>query len=104
MSLDIRLIAKIETIVVDKNITHNLSAMWKEAGIYDALYNSDGKIASSVLPILEEGLNQMISYPSRFKQFDSPNGWGTYKHAVRWLSELIVSFKEYPNGVIGVLK
>lgn len=102
MSLDIWLTEKVETEVVSKNITHNLSIMWKEAGIYDALYLSEGKMANEVLPLLEDGLKVMVSDPERFKQFDSANGWGLYKHAVPWLSELISAFKEHPNGIIGI--
>lgn len=104
MSLDIWLTAKVEATVVDKNITHNLGKMWEEAGIYDALYNSEGQTALSVLPILHEGLKRMISDPDKFKKFDSPNGWGMYKHALPWLSELIAGFEEHPEGVIWVSK
>jgi hypothetical protein len=104
MSLDISLSAVIETEVVSKNITHNLTGMWHEAGVYDALYNSEGKTAAEVLPVLEEGLKKMMAGPEHYKQFDSPNGWGTYKHAVPWLAELIIEFKQYPQGVIRVDK
>lgn len=38
MSLDIWLTATIETEVVSKNITHNVSKMWREAGIYEAIW------------------------------------------------------------------
>ena len=102
MSLDISLNNKAGTTVVAQNITHNLNKMWKEAGVYDALYNSEGKIASEVLPLLEEGLKKMLSEPERFEKFDSPNGWGLYKNAVPWLSKLISEFREYPDGVIEV--
>jgi hypothetical protein len=104
MSLDIWLTDTVETTVVDKNITHNLGRMWVEAGIHDVLYNSEGKTAQSVLPILHKGLRLMIAEPERFKKFDPPNGWGTYKHALPWLSDLINEFEEYPNGIIGVSK
>jgi hypothetical protein len=104
MSLDIWLTAKIETDVVDRNITHNLNKMWKAAGIYDSLYNSEGQTAASVLSNLEDGLELMIKDPERFKKLDSPNGWGTYENAVPWLTRLIKGFKEYPDGIIGISK
>lgn len=102
MSLDIWLTEKNETELMSKNITHNLSGMWKEVGVYDALYLSEGKTANEVLPILEEGLEEMVNEPERFKPFEATNGWGLYKNAVTWLSELISEFKKHPNGVIGV--
>lgn len=104
MSLDISLTAKVETTVVNKNITHNLGKMWKEAGVYDALYNSKGKMAKEVLPTLENGLQEMIAEPERFKQFEASNGWGMYEDAVSWLSDLIVQFKQYPEGIIDIWK
>lgn len=103
MSLDIWLeVEGEEFTVADKNITHNLNRMWQEAGVYEALYESEGKTAKEIIPTLEEGLQRMIADPKHFKQFDSPNGWGLYKNAVPWLAELIAEFKEYPDGVIGV--
>lgn len=102
MSLSIFLTAKVDTDVVAKNITHNLTGMWKEAGVFDALYESEGKTAEEVLPELEAGLALMIQDPERFEKFNASNGWGTYKHAVPFLSELIAGFKKYPNGVIKV--
>lgn len=102
MSLDIWLTAQVEAEVACKNITHNLSEMWKEAGIYDALYKSEGKTANEILPTLETGLQLMIANPESFQQFNSPNGWGLYKSAIPWLSDLIVEFKKHPDGVIGI--
>lgn len=102
MSLSIYLTTPTETDVVYKNITHNLSPMWREAGLYDALYESEGKTAQEVLPILEEGLKVLVSQPERFIKFDSPNGWGTYKNAVPWLADLINEFKKYPDGKIEI--
>lgn len=104
MSLDIWLTATVETEVVSKNITHNLNQMWKEAGVYTALYESTGKKAQEVLAVLEAGLTKMHNNPDYFKQFNAPNGWGTYENAVKWLTDLIVEFKAYPEGVIGISK
>lgn len=102
MSLDINLTATIETEVVDKNITHNLSTMWKQAGVYEALYESKGKTAKDVLPILKQGLEKMVQQPSYFKQFNASNGWGKYEDAINFLVELIEEFEKFPDGVIGI--
>ena len=104
MSLDIYLTAVIETEVVSKNITHNVSGMWTEAGIYNSLYNSAGKRAKEVLPNLEVGLALMKAYPERFKKHSAKNGWGTYEQAVPWLEDLIEQFWKYPDGKIDVSK
>lgn len=102
MSLDIRLIKK--EYLVGMNITHNLTPMWKEAGVYVALYNSEGMEANEVISVLVDGLIDMTKHPDKYKKLNSPNGWGTYDNAVRWLAELIERFKENPDGVIEVSK
>jgi hypothetical protein len=104
MGLDIGLKALIEISVVDENITHNVSKMWREAGIYESLYNSEGKTAKEVIPVLIEGYTKMLSDPKKFKELDSPNGWGAYENALPWLNKLILKFQEYPDGVIWVSK
>lgn len=100
MGLDISLVKK--EYLVDMNITHNLTPMWKKAGIYDALYNSEHREAKDVLPVLMDGLADMIANPKEYSKLNSPNGWGLYENAVPWLSELIIGFKNNPEGVIEV--
>ena len=100
MGLDISLVKKEH--LMDMNITHNLTPMWKKAGIYDALYNSECYEARDVLPVLIDGLNHMIANQEEYEKLNSPNGWGVYEHAVPWLSELIVEFKNNPRGIIEV--
>lgn len=102
MSLTVKLVRK--EYLVYLNITHNLGAMWEEAGIYDALYNSAGMEASEVLPVLVNGLSDMIAYPEKYKKYNSPNGWGLYENAVPWLAELIKGFNENPDAIIEVRK
>ncbi len=72
--LDISLVKK--KYLVDMNITHNLVPMWKKAGIYDALYNSEGMEAKEILPILIDGLADMIENKNEYESLNSPNGWG----------------------------
>lgn len=102
MSLTINLVRK--EYLLNLNITHNLGTMWQEAGIYDALYNSAGMQASEVLPVLVNGLSDMIANPEKYKKLNSPNGWGLYENAVPWLAELIKGFNENPDAIIEVSK
>lgn len=101
MSLDIWL-TKEEKSIAEKNITNNLVPIWGKAGVYEALYHSQGKKAEEILPLLENGLNKMVSEPDKFKKLNSLNSWGTYKQAVPWLEELILEFKRHPDAIIGI--
>jgi hypothetical protein len=42
----------------------------------------------------------MTEDPDYYKQFDSPNGWGTYKDFLPWLIKLHHNLKLNPNSFI----
>jgi hypothetical protein len=107
------------------NITHNLGEMADKAGIYEALwrphrlkegYNIPEKdhetewkfeeenpsTAKDIIPLLEKGLADLKERPEYFEQFNSPNGWGTYKHFVPFVENYLKACKEYPDAIISV--
>ncbi len=84
------------------NITHNLTGLWSHVGIYEALYESDGKTAADILPALEVGHDAMLEKPEECRAFDAPNGWGTYKDALPWVAKLVEACRRYPRATIGV--
>jgi hypothetical protein len=91
--------------VFDANITHNLTKMASEAGIYEVLWRPDEhgyKKAEQIIPILRAGLELLKSDPERFKKFDSPNGWGRYIHFVPFVEEVLAACEEYPDADIRV--
>lgn len=93
------------TVVFDRNITHNLSEMAKEAGIYEVLRhpNEHGyHKAEQIIPILKEGLEKMKRNPVFFKKFDSRNGWGLYIHFVPFVEDVLAACEEYPDAEIEV--
>jgi len=104
VSLDISLSAVRTTTVFDANFTHNVTPMWKKAGIYDALYNSHGMTAAEVLPALRSGLEDMRANRQAYTDLNASNGWGTYAHALPWLENLVESFEANPDGIIRVWK
>jgi hypothetical protein len=107
------------------NITHNLGEMAKKAGIYEALwrphrlkedYDIQGDdtqaedtfeknqttTAWEIIPLLEQGLHELKSRPEYFKKFNSPNGWGMYKHFVPFVEKYLNACKENPNAIVEV--
>lgn len=104
MSLDIWLMAIRPTEVCNKNYTHNVGNMWREANVYDALYNSDGKKALDIIPVLEKGIKHMQENPKEYEAMNPENGWGSYETALPWLIDFCYSCKEYPDAIIGVCK
>lgn len=104
MSLDIWLMETMPTEVCDMNYTHNVTGMWREAGVYDALYMSDGKKAKDIIPELQKGIKHMQENPLEYQSMNPDNGWGSYESALPWLIEFYEKCLEYPESVIGVSK
>lgn len=111
MSLDIWLYLEVDAggpeeanriTLLSKNITHNLTGLWRHVGVYETLYHSEGKTAADILPNLEVAVDHMLEKPDECQTFDSPNGWGTYKDALPWLQEMVAGCRRYPKALIGV--
>ncbi len=93
------------TCVYSANITHNLAKMAKAAGIYDICWQPQEigvEQAADIVPILEKGLADMKKRPEFYETFDSPNGWGLYKHFVPWLEKYLAACQENPDAIIEV--
>lgn len=94
----------------DFNITHNLGAMAREAGspsLYEALWrpNENGwETAGDLVGILIPGLAALKAEPARFKQFDAPNGWGTYEHFVPFVEGVLEACVAAPSARVSVWK
>lgn len=104
MSLDVSLtIAGLE--IYWANITHNLGDMADAAGIYNHLWRPE-KIgvthAGQLIEPLEEGLEKMKRDPAKYREYDSPNGWGLYDHFVPWIERYIDACKQSPNAAVSV--
>ena len=101
MSLDIYLKRVQTTTVFDANITHNLNRMANEAGIYDVLWHPEERaVAGDMIPALEAAIDRMEADPDHFRQFDAPNGWGTYDDFLPWLKRLLEACREYPDAEV----
>jgi hypothetical protein len=85
-----------------RNITHNVNGMWRKAGVYEALYESEGKRSGDYLETLEAGLTDMLERFETYKAMDAPNGWGKAEHACAFLWAVIQAVRENPDGVFHV--
>ena len=93
--------------VFEANITHNLTGMAREAGIYEACWSPEelnARKAKDITPFLEKGYKKMKEDPARFKKFDSPNGWGLYENFLPWVRNYLESCKDNPEANISVYK
>lgn len=92
MSLDVTLTAMRPVVVFDGNITHNLNAMAKQAGIYEALWRPEElpiTKAGDLVPRLQKGLAFLRDNPEVCKQHNPENGWGTYEGLVSFVEKYL---------------
>jgi len=93
--------------VFETNITHNLAQMADKAGIYYALWRPEEKnykIANDIIKILEKGIKRLKTRQKYFEKFNALNGWGTYKHFVPFVQEVLDACYKYPSAKIIVSK
>ena len=110
MSLDIGLYVEVDTggeelyhvDLYSANYTGNVCPMWSKAGVYDALYDSDGVEASAIIPILEDGIQHMQARPVEYSRLNPPNGWGDYEGALAFLQSLLYACYQHPKALIHV--
>lgn len=105
MSLDVSLMKTKPCEVYTANITHNLGAMAKEAGIYRALWRPEeinAVFAKDITDALARGLDKLKSDPEKYKTFDAENGWGIYEHFVPFVEGYLQACTENPDAVIEV--
>jgi hypothetical protein len=103
MSLDVYLEAVRTTTVFDSNITHNLRAMARDAGIYKHLWRPEEigvASAADLIAPLTAGLALLKSDPERFRQYDAPNGWGRYEHLVKFVEEYLAACIANPDATV----
>lgn len=108
----------------ETNITHNLTEMADACGLYEVLWkpyvthveykscddldhhcNQEKELIVRSIDITDKvsaGLKILKSDPVRFKKYNSPNGWGMYKHFVPFVENYLKALKEYPKAIIKV--
>src|SRR5574340_688216 len=105
MSLDVYLEDDDGSQLFEANITHNLNKMAAEAGIYMHLWRPDEIGITKARDLIEPvaaGLALMVAEPTRFKAFDSPNGWGLYRYFLPWIAEYLEACRRYPGANVTV--
>lgn len=105
MNLEVYLTALRPTIVFSCNITHNLNKMAEAVGIYTHIWRPeelDITKAHELIEPLQAGLEQLYANPMHFRQFNARNGWGVYKHLVKFIENYLANCREFPDADVKV--
>lgn len=104
MILDFLLIVNNEP-VFWRNITHNLDKMADAAGIYEVLWRpEDNGItkASQCIELLSAGLLELVRNREKYEAYDSHSSWGSYKHLVSFVTDVLTACCDYPDADVSV--
>ncbi|MCK9598255.1 MAG: hypothetical protein M0R06_04380 [Sphaerochaeta sp.] len=91
--------------VFHANITHNLGAMAREAGVYQAVWRPeeiDIEYAGQLIEPLDQAICLLTADPERFKAFNPSNGWGDYDGLLNFLAEYAAACIKWPQAKIVV--
>jgi hypothetical protein len=110
MSLDVYLHMQIDTDgpkpghvdLYSRNITHNVAKMWAKAGVFEALYEGQGKTAGEIVDVLAKGVEDMEQKREEYLPLNPSNGWGDYDGALDFLREYATACRENPKATISV--
>ncbi len=87
------------------NITHNLTRMATEAGIYKHLWRPEEigiTRARQLIEPLSIGVALMKREPERFIALNPANGWGSYDCFIPWIERYIAACCEFPDADVSV--
>lgn len=89
----------------DLNITSNLRDMFSWALEVEYWVDAvEGNTGAEVAHVLLPGINKMILYPEEAKKYNSPNGWGTYDNALKFLIDLAIEAVNYKDFYLRIDK
>lgn len=105
MSLDVWLTGAVGKEIYSANITHNLNTMAEAAGIYMHLWRPDElgvTRAGDLVDSLRAGLARLEADPAKYEAYNSPNGWGLYKHFVPFVRGYLEACENSPDATVHV--
>lgn len=82
--------------------THNVTPMWRKAGVYDALYESHRQPAGQLIKALEEGAARMDADIEAYRALNPGNGWGDADSALGFLRRVLAVCKQYPRATVRI--
>lgn len=79
------------------NTTWNLRDMIIKSTNLEWKNEENNGLCKDVIPHIVDGLAELIKYPEKYKQYESPNGWGTIEDCKRFFIQIINDWSEFCN-------
>jgi hypothetical protein len=77
------------TIGESANITWNVRELIKQSSGWDIKNEASNGLAKDLISMFEKGYKNLVENHHMYKQYESPNGWGTIEGVKRFYRNLI---------------
>jgi len=85
------------------NYTFNISPMLYHENVGIKIKEWHDRLARSIVPELEKGINALMENPERYEAMNPENGWGSYRGLLdRFLWPMLKAFKEHPKAIVQI--
>lgn len=102
MSYDISFKVKVEGIDAfvevgdcDANITWNVRQMIEASTGLPWKNCANNGLCVDVIPKIEQGYKELTMFPEKYKQYESPNGWGTVSGTVGFYARILEAWHSF---------
>lgn len=75
------------------NITWNVGEMIRKATGLEWKNGENNGLVKDIIPYIEKGLEELRLHPSKYKKYESPNGWGTIDGCIEFFVKIIRDWK-----------
>lgn len=77
------------------NTTWNLREMICKSTGLEWKNEEDNGLVKEVIPNIIHGLEELTRFPEKYKQYESPNGWGTVNGCKSFFAQCIVDWNNF---------
>lgn len=82
----------------DANITWNVREMIEQSTGLEWINEANNGLCKDVIPKIEHGYNELRRHPQKYKNYESPNGWGTVEGCKSFFADIIYAYEHLdPN-------
>lgn len=79
----------------EANITWNLREMIVKSTGLEWKNEENNGLCKDIIPFIIKGLSELIEHPTKYKQYESPNGWGTIEGCKKFFSRIIIDWDDF---------
>lgn len=77
------------------NITWNLKGMIIASTGLEWVNEANNGLCKDVMPKIADGLAELVKNPSKYKQYEAENGWGTIEGCKRFFMQIISDWNAF---------